>query len=388
MDINNFFEKAFKYAQQGLNFSALNFLKEVYQKEKSPFAKMKYAHQLSECGYFSLSTKVFAEIDMEQLPKSLWYMKYQYEGHHFLKIGEMAKAKKAYLKSLSYRDDSTVPYVFASIACAYEKTQEEAIKILQSGLGKEGDKDEVCYLLAKLYLINGDVNLALKYLNQSLEITPDYEIAQLLKDDLFFCKTFDNIEFKENTSIENLIELAKKCEEDGKDFSAMSLWQIILLRKPSDFVKFRLGDQLRLCGNLNEAEKMFLQVKVNKIPINHRFLYYIYLSQLYYDRFDWYKALRTIEKTLKYKSNSVEAYILYASILSKQEKNEEAITFLQKGLTIYGINSESYYFMAVNSMIIGDIDSTLKYINCSLEAEPNHDLVHILKKDVLTARSQ
>ena len=58
---------------------------------------------------------------------------------------------------------------------------------------------------------------------------------------------------------------------------------------------------------------------------------------------------------------------------------------MQKGLTLYGINSESYYFMAVNSMIIGDIDSTLNYINCALEADPNYELVHLLKKDVLTA---
>ena len=380
---NKEIKKAFFCEDKGLNFSALKVWQEIHAKEPTAFVKIRYANQLSVCGYFSKSIALFAKIDLRRVSKDLWYMKHQYLGTHFLRIGNIKSARSHYLKSLQYKNDSTVPYVFLAKSLVLENTHDESIRVLESALHKKGDIDEVCYNLARRLVIKGNCALALKYIEESLNIDPNYDLAQSFRNDLVYYISLENVEM----TIVEAVEMANECEEKGMNFSAMRLLETVLLKQPTEYRKFLYANQLRLCGYFNKAEEAFLQVKLHKIPNNKRFIYYNYLSQLYYDKYNWNKAEHEIKKCFKYESTTTEVYLDYVKFLFKKEKHEEIILFLTKLIDKYEANSEIYYNMAVSALSLDKIELALEYVNLCIEKDISYPNAHTLKEDIIILRS-
>lgn len=174
---DNYYEKHF-------NFSALIISQKILEKEPTEYNKFRHADQLRLCGFLSEAQKMYNQIDVDRIPKKGKGNYFRYLGQFFMDCGKWKKAEEAFKKSLDLDDTSTIPYVFLAGALLPLGKNEEAIYYLKLALDKEGDIDEVYYNLATRMAIKGQMESALEFINQCIEIDPNYPNAENIRKDI------------------------------------------------------------------------------------------------------------------------------------------------------------------------------------------------------------
>jgi len=180
-------------------------------------------------------------------------------------------------------------------------------------------------------------------------------------------------------------DIAKANEYSKKDFAFSELAQWSLITKDSNkfYHKFRYANSLRLCGFFKESEKVFNSIPPNKIPKEYRHLFYSHFGVLYQELGRFSEALEQYLKYLKLKSDDTVPFIFIANILKMQERNREAIKYLQTALTKDGDIDEVNYNLATSYLRIGKSEEALASISACLKIDPKFPNAKKLKKDIL-----
>ena len=156
------------------------------------------------------------------------------------------------------------------------------------------------------------------------------------------------------------------------EYSALDLGEKIFICEPSEYNKFNYADQLRLCGFFPKSESIFNQIDVDKIPKNHKCLYFLFLGQLYMDQGKWKKSEEALIKSIELDNSSTVPFVFLATVFSKQGKNKKAINYLEKALSKEGDVDEVCYNLATRYAIEGDIETSIKHIKRCLELDPSY----------------
>jgi tetratricopeptide (TPR) repeat protein len=177
-------KKAKSFYEKGMNFSSLKYWEIVLQSNDSTYNRLMYADQLRLCGMYEESELKFLELNQDQIPENKMGMFFSCIGQLYLDQHKIQQAREYFEKWLIVENNSTVPYIFLSLTLQGENLNEDAIKLLTSGLNKEGDVDEIYFNLATRLAIKGDFNSALSMVNECLLLASNYPNARLLQKDL------------------------------------------------------------------------------------------------------------------------------------------------------------------------------------------------------------
>jgi len=172
-------------------------------------------------------------------------------------------------------------------------------------------------------------------------------------------------------------------EENDMWFSAAMLWGKIIALDPDDGKKFRYANALRLCGFLLKAEEVYRQVDVNGLLPDRRYLYHLYLGQLYIDMKDFTRAKKELIACMEYERCDTVPYVFLASILSPHTDNAEAIYYLKVALDKDGDTDEVYYNLANRLAVKGDFEGALEAINNCLAINIDYGNATQLRADIV-----
>lgn len=169
------------------NFSNLIPLKKIVETEPTEYRKMKLADGLRLCGHFSEAQKVHNSIDKKLIPADSIAYYYTHLGRLFMDMGKFREAKKYFYRSIKLGNTTTVPHIFLANILFQEEKTSESIMILEDGLRKEGDIDEVYCNLATRFAMQNDFDKALKAINKCIRLDPDFPNALNIKKDILTC---------------------------------------------------------------------------------------------------------------------------------------------------------------------------------------------------------
>jgi tetratricopeptide (TPR) repeat protein len=171
-------------------------------------------------------------------------------------------------------------------------------------------------------------------------------------------------------TLKQAIKKANACSNKGFPFSELKYWKLIYEKTGKAYHQFRYADALRLCGFSKESEKIYISVPIHGIPEEHRYLYYSYLGHLYDEMGDFNKALSSYLKSFQLKSGDTSIYVFIAAILKKQDKDVEAIKYLEEALKMKGDIDEVNYNLATSYIRLGQLEDALQAINSCLMIDP------------------
>lgn len=177
----------------------------------------------------------------------------------------------------------------------------------QKKIEKVREKDpQYQYNMGLFYLNEGNINEAIRYLNDSLSLKPDYDHAL------------------------TALGLAYSMKGDFKE-SIKYLQKSLTINPSLTEAHNYLGVAYQEIGLLDEAEREF-RIAIMDQNYPSRFLSYYNLARLCFTRNMLKEALEYIERALELNKNFRMAYNLKGVILEKQLKYDEAIESYKKAL--------------------------------------------------------
>lgn len=184
------------YLDNNWFFSAMLYCEKLVNKDNSQLSRFQYADVLRLCGFFSKSEAIFMQIDIEDIPDNYKYIYHLYFARLLMDMNKVEEAKNQLKTCMEFENCDTSPYIYMADLLRDEKNNDEAIFFLQKALEKQGDTDEVYYNLATRYANKGNINMAIKMINNCLDLDPSYPNAMNMKKD------FQEFQAIQNLSIE------------------------------------------------------------------------------------------------------------------------------------------------------------------------------------------
>jgi tetratricopeptide (TPR) repeat protein len=184
MTLEDAIKKAIEYSDKDLPFSELKYRKLIYQKTGKVSHQFWYADALRLCGYTKTAGELFLAIPTLRIPKEYRHSFYLRFGHLYKETGHFEKALHCYLKSLKLNGQYTFTYIFIADILKSQEKDKLAIKYLIRALKTQGDIDEVNYNLATSYVRVGQLENALKAIDDCLKIDPKFPNAKNIKKDI------------------------------------------------------------------------------------------------------------------------------------------------------------------------------------------------------------
>lgn len=315
-------------------------------------------------------------------------------GTAYMATGKSDDAIKCYKKALELNPDSPMAYFNLGSAYQIQQNHEEACKYLQKAcelddedegfktalamstvklgeyskaadlykslLIQHPEKENYKYNLVTCYEAMGDLQTAIKmlegmvYVNQKF-ILPAQKLASLYIKTNQLTKAkeiYDNILLKNNVTAEILHQYA------------------ILSSS--------------LCDT-DTAEKILKKViKMNpEIARAHKDLGIIYLNKRLFDY-----AEDEFQTALKLQPNDVEIIFEYANFLYSISKNTEAERYYREVLDIEPENVLALTFMALNKLILNQLDEAKDYILKALKINPHHEYIQFCAGRIFYARKE
>ena len=178
------------------------------------------------------------------------------------------------------------------------------------------------------------------------------------------------------------IKKANEYSDKDLSFSELKYRKLIYQKTGKVSHQFWYADALRLCGYTKTAEEVFLAIPAQKIPKEHRHLFYLRFGMLYKEMGHFEKALHYYLKSLKLNAQYTFTYIFIADILKIQEKDKEAISYLRIALTTEGDIDEVNYNLATSYVRVGQLEKALKTIIDCLKIDPKFPDAKDIKKDI------
>ena len=315
-------------------------------------------------------------------------------GTAYMAVGNSEDAIKCYKRALELRPNSPMAYynigsayqiqqnheeacIYLEKACelddedevfktalAMSKTKlgcyEEASKIYKSLLLQHPEKENYKYNLVTCFEAMGDLQTAIKmlesmvYVNQKF-ILPAQKLASL------YIKTNQLNKAKE--IYDNILLKGKVSAETFHQYAILSS---------------------SLCDT-DTAERMLKKViKMNPdIAKAHKDLGIIYLNKRLFDY-----AEDEFKIAMQLQPNDFEIIFEYANFLYSISKNTEAERYYQEALDISPDNVLALTFMALNKLILNQLDEAKAYIEHALKVNPHHEYIQFCAGRILYARKE
>lgn len=315
-------------------------------------------------------------------------------GTAYMAVGNSEDAIKCYKRALELRPNS--PMAYYNIGSAYQIQQnheeaciylekacelddedevfktalamskmklgyyEEASKIYKSLLLQHPEKENYKYNLVTCFEAMGDLQTAIKmlesmvYVNQKF-ILPAQKLASL------YIKTNQLNKAKE--IYDNILLKGKVSAETFHQYAILSS---------------------SLCDT-DTAERMLKKViKMNPdIAKAHKDLGIIYLNKRLFDY-----AEDEFKIAMQLQPNDFEIIFEYANFLYSISKNTEAERYYQEALDISPDNVLALTFMALNKLILNQLDEAKAYIEHALKVNPHHEYIQFCAGRIFYARKE
>lgn len=315
-------------------------------------------------------------------------------GTAYMAVGNSEDAIKCYKRALELKPNSPMAYynigsayqiqqnheeacIYLEKACeldnedevfktalAMSKTKlgyyEEASKIYKSLLLQHPEKENYKYNLVTCFEAMGDLQTAIKmlegmvYVNQKF-ILPAQKLASL------YIKTNQLNKAKE--IYDNILLKGKVSAETFHQYAILSS---------------------SLCDT-DTAERMLKKViKMNPdIAKAHKDLGIIYLNKRLFDY-----AEDEFKIAMQLQPNDFEIIFEYANFLYSISKNTEAERYYQEALDISPDNVLALTFMALNKLILNQLDEAKAYIEHALKVNPHHEYIQFCAGRIFYARKE
>ncbi len=222
--------------------------------------------------------------------------------------------------------------------------------------GKENYK----YNIATCYEALGEIDIAIKLLEEILYINPKFTLpAQKLAS--LYIKTNQLIKAKE--VYDNILLKGQITADIMHQYAILSS---------------------SLCDS-DTAERMLKKV-ISMNPDNakaHKDLGIIYLNKRLFDY-----AEDEFQIALKAAPNDFEILFEYGNYLYSTSKNTEADRFYGEALEVNPNNVLALTFMGLNKLVLNQLDEAHSYLSKAVELEPHHEYVQFCMGRILFARGE
>lgn len=314
-------------------------------------------------------------------------------GTCYMALGNADKAIEIYNKVLQINPDNAVAYFNLGSVYQIKQKHEQAVKYFQKAA--ELDEDEK-YLssLAMSEVKIGDFDCALKHYKQLATLCPNKEnykynmviCYDALGDTATAIKLLEGMIYLNPKFIlpaQKLADLYMKTNQLNK---AKEIYDKILLKNkitPETLHKYAILSS-SLCDT-DTAERMLKKViRMNpEIAKAHKDLAIIYLNKRLFDY-----AKDEFETAMKLAPNDFEILFEYGNYLYSVSKNSEAERYYTEALEIEPNNVLALVFMALNKLVMNQLDAAYDYIMKALKLEPEHEYVQFCAGKILYARGE
>lgn len=219
---------------------------------------------------------------------------------------------------------------------------------------KELDKAENAYLKAIEFSpkeVDAHYNLGLVYIDKK-----EYEKA---------VDCFESVLAQDNKDSNSYFSIGLCYFKEGKLDGAKYYFQrTIELNDEDIYAHFYLGNIYKEQGDDNSAVNEFN--KVLEISPDYSWAYFN-LASIDYESGDLRSAIEKLEMTLELNPKDINAYEIYAKILSREKLYEEAGTVIDKAINNCGAIGDLYYIRAQIYKLTNNRQEYVKYMNNALK---------------------
>lgn len=325
-----------------------------------------------------LETQKVLEMD----PKNL--VAQQLLGILYAEKGQFAKAMK-YLNQLmkqkefqDYKEAHQVHYHAAQVYKDWGKSPKLVEYHLKKALDKKSNFAEAVFLLGRVYLEAKKISQAVKLLeNYQANNASNGVIARTLYrlylDDKKYDKAFKQLEVLDrkypldlSTKLKMALILIEKQDYQG----ALSQLFVIIKHAPDvDKALYYAAAVYEKIGEKKKAIEYYQKVPAVSSFYPRSIIHTVYL---YNDQGQKQKALHTVEQALGKKTDVVEFYTLYASLLEEVKEYKKAMAILAKGVERFKKNAHLRFFQGFIHDKLGDKEASILSMKKVLELDKNH----------------
>lgn len=315
-------------------------------------------------------------------------------GTAYMATGASDKAIKCYKKALELNTDSPMAYFNIGSAYQIQQNHEEACIYLEKACELDDDDEgfKVALAMSKMKMgkfkeaSNVYKNLLLQHPekeNYKYNLVTCYEAMGELDTAIKMLEGMVYVNQKFILPAQKLASLYIKTNQLNK---AKDLYDNILLKGQVTAETFHQYAILSssLCDT-DTAERMLKKViKMNPdIAKAHKDLGIIYLNKRLFDY-----AEDEFITAMRLQPNDFEIIFEYANFLYSVSKNTEAERFYQEALDIEPNNILALTFMALNKLILNQLDEAKNYIMKALNVNSHHEYIQFCAGRIFFARKE
>jgi len=178
-----------------------------------------------------------------------------------------------------------------------------------------------------------------------------------------------------------ILKLAKEADKDDMPGAAVELFSRLWASGVDrGSIKFRLAENLRQLGRLNECETVLNSIE--EVPPQKRWLFALSWGQLYMEKGHFARAEMKFRESVQRNPGSTIPWIYLASSLAKQERIQEAFKELTKALNAKGDLDEVYFNLGLFMRYLRDYAAARDLLKNALAITPDYEGAQTALRDV------
>lgn len=314
-------------------------------------------------------------------------------GTCYMAQGKSSEAIQTYKKALEINPKSVMAYFNIGSAYQIQQNHEKACEYLTKALELEEDESFLT-ALAMSEVKLGRYESALKHYKQLALMCPGkenykYNIVtcyEALGEFQTAIKMLEEIVYINPKFILPAQKLASLYIKTNQLNKAKDIYDNILLKnKVSAEILHQYAILSSSLCDTDTAEKMLKKViRMNpEIAKAHKDLGIIYLNKRLFDY-----AREEFETAMKLAPNDFEILFEYGNFLYSISENLEAERYYTEALDVEPENVLALTFMALNKLILNQIDQAHDYIMKALKVQPHHEYVQFCAGRILFAKHE
>lgn len=314
-------------------------------------------------------------------------------GTCYMAQGKSSEAIQTYEKALEINPDSVMAYYNIGSAYQIQQNHEKACEYLAKAVELDEDESFIT-ALAMSEVKLGRYECALKHYKQLALMCPGkenykYNIVtcyEALGEFNVAIKMLEEIVYVNPKFILPAQKLASLYIKTNQLVKAKDIYENILLKeKVSAEILHQYAILSSSLCDTDTAEKMLKKVICMnpEIAKAHKDLGIIYLNKRLFDY-----ARDEFETAMQLAPNDFEILFEYGNFLYSISENTEAERFYTEALEVEPKNVLALTFMALNKLILNQIEAAYEYILKALEVEPNHEYVQFCAGRILFAKHE
>lgn len=314
-------------------------------------------------------------------------------GTCYMAQGKSSEAIQTYEKALEINPDSVMAYYNIGSAYQIQQNHEKACEYLAKAVELDEDESFIT-ALAMSEVKLGRYECALKHYKQLALMCPGkenykYNIVtcyEALGEFNVAIKMLEEIVYVNPKFILPAQKLASLYIKTNQLAKAKDIYENILLKeKVSAEILHQYAILSSSLCDTDTAEKMLKKVICMnpEIAKAHKDLGIIYLHKRLFDY-----ARDEFETAMQLAPNDFEILFEYGNFLYSISENTEAERFYTEALEVEPKNVLALTFMALNKLILNQIEAAYEYILKALEVEPNHEYVQFCAGRILFAKHE